>query len=340
MFWFKLKYKIHRLLNWEYWPAWTLYVPFSIYYLCLVVRARSFGFFSATNPSMKNGGMASALKSEIEALIPAEWHPKTAVFQPNHDFGENILEEFGISFPCIAKPDDGCRGTNVQKINNLKELQNYSRNINQDFLIQEYINLPFEVGIFYFRYPNENQGFITGMVEKKGITVVGNGKNSIGDLINFSYRYHKFYNELFLENEALKNTILKAGEKVQLSSIGNHARGSTFYDITHKKTAQLENTIDNISKRISGFYYGRFDIKYNTWNELEQGINFKIIELNGAMSEPTHMYDPSHSYFFALNELRRHWKIMYQISKQNKAMGHPYMSIPECYKMIYTIGWI
>jgi hypothetical protein len=31
--------------------------------------------------------------------------------------------------------------------------------------------------------------------------------------------------------------------------------------------------------------------------ELEQGINFSIVELNGAASEPTHIYDPKHSLF-------------------------------------------
>jgi hypothetical protein len=47
----------------------------------------------------------------------------------------------------------------------------------------------------------------------------------------------------------------------------------------------------------SGFYFGRLDVMYNTVEELEQGINFSIVELNGAASEPTHIYDPKHSLF-------------------------------------------
>jgi hypothetical protein len=40
---------------------------------------------------------------------------------------------------------------------------------------------------------------------------------------------------------------------------------------------------------------------YNV-EELEQGINFSIVELNGA--EPTHIYDPKHSLFFCMERTR------------------------------------
>ena len=35
------------------------------------------------------------------------------------------------------------------------------------------------------------------------------------------------------------------------------------------------------------------DVKFNSWEELYEGKNFMIIELNGSGSEPTHIYDPS-----------------------------------------------
>jgi hypothetical protein len=43
------------------------------------------------------------------------------------------------------------------------------------------------------------------------------------------------------------------------------------------------------------------------------------VELNGAKSEPTHIYDPEHSLLFAWKELARHITYMYQISKVNHA---------------------
>ena len=53
---------------------------------------------------------------------------------------------------------------------------------------------------------------------------------------------------------------------------------------------------------------------YNTLEELEQGKNFAVVELNGAASEPTHIYDPQHSIFFAWKELTRHIRYMFEIS--------------------------
>ena len=54
-----------------------------------------------------------------------------------------------------------------------------------------------------------------------------------------------------------------------------------------------------------------------------------IIELNGAGAEPTHIYDPEHSIFFAVKEIIRHWNIMARISKMNHDRGIPYPSFSE-----------
>ncbi|GAB3668670.1 hypothetical protein GCM10028791_43980 [Echinicola sediminis] len=58
-------------------------------------------------------------------------------------------------------------------------------------------------------------------------------------------------------------------------------------------------------------------LKYNSWNKFIGQGEFSIIELNGALSEPTHMYDPSHSYFFAVRELYKHHKRMLDIAIYN-----------------------
>ena len=104
--------------------------------------------------------------------------------------------------------------------------------------------------------------------------------------------------------------ILAAGEKFLMVPYGNHARGAKFVDISHSIDAELTNTIDRICSGVNGFYFGRLDIRYNTWEELKEGKNFSIIELNGAGSEPTHIYDPRHSIFFAWREIIRHWVIL------------------------------
>ena len=58
-----------------------------------------------------------------------------------------------------------------------------------------------------------------------------------------------------------------------------------------------------------------------------------MIEVNGAGSEPTHIYDPRHSLFFAWKEIVRHWYILWKISRRNHAKGYPYLDLKEGVKM-------
>ncbi len=127
--------------------------------------------------------------------------------------------------------------------------------------------------------------------------------------------------------------VLPAGEKLIVSPYGNHARGSLFLDHSHLIDAGLEAMIDGICKQIPEFYFGRLDIRYNTLEELKQGRNFAIIEVNGAGAEPTHIYDPKHSLFFAWKEIVRHWFILGRISRMNHQRGHPYLTWKEGVQM-------
>src|SRR5205085_10453305 len=104
-------------------------------------------------------------------------------------------------------------------------------------------------------------------------------------------------------------------------------------DFTDRADEDIISLTDNICKQVPEFYYGRIDLRYNTWEELKQGINYSIIELNGAGSEPTHMYDPKHSLFFAWKEIIRHWIILWRISRLNHQKGFSYMSFNGGAKM-------
>ena len=81
------------------------------------------------------------------------------------------------------------------------------------------------------------------------------------------------------------------------------------------------------------------DVRFNTWEELKEGKNFSIIELNVAGSEPTHMYDPKHSIFFAWKEIIRHWNILLKISMLNhKVKQIPYMTVYSGLQMFKENG--
>lgn len=51
--------------------------------------------------------------------------------------------------------------------------------------------------------------------------------------------------------------------------------------------------------------------------------------MNGSASEPTHIYDPKHSIWFAWKELGRHITYMYQIGKYHNKNGVAFLNYKE-----------
>jgi hypothetical protein len=326
-----------RLFNWEYWPFHVLYGPVYLYWLWLCIRARSFFFFNTSNPSIRNGGFLMESKWSIYKLMPEQYYPRTIFIgkdtNPYHVV--RMMENGSYTYPVIAKPDIGMKGLAVKKINNEHELIDYSILSPVNFLVQEYIPYDNEVGIFYYRYPNETKGHISGIVSKEFLQVKGDGTSTVKELLMNDKRYILQLPVLKATYGKQLNNVLAEDETFVLVPYGNHVRGAKFIDHSHLISEELAATIDAICRQVDGFYYGRLDIRYNSWEELIQGKNFSIIEINGAGSEPTHMYDPKHSIFFAWKEITRHWTILARISRMNyNKQRQPYMDWRSGIKML------
>ncbi len=318
---------LHKLTHWEYWPMEVLYVPVYFQWAYYALRCGSIFFFNACNPSIKNGGFINESKKKIYDLIPPQYYPKTELIRTGTAIEQVLgrLGSSGILFPLMAKPDIGLRGSAVQKIDNAEMLEKYHRKADFDYLIQDLIAYGNEAGIFFVRYPNQPTGKITGIVAKEFLIVTGDGTSTIEKLIKKEPRYEMQLKALRREYGLKLSEVPKAGGKVNLVPYGNHARGAKFIDASHRISPLLEQTINDICLQVPGFYFGRLDLMYNNWDELERGQNFSIVELNGAASEPTHIYDPKHSVFFAWKELTRHIRYMYEISIENHKNGAAFL---------------
>lgn len=270
-------------------------------------------------------------KKAIYNLIPQQYYPKTELIKEATALEEilKIIKKSNIKYPFIAKPDIGLRGSAVKKIHNSAELQSYNNKANFDYLVQDLIPFEKEVGIFYVRYPNAKKGRITGIVSKEFLVVAGDGVSTTEELIKQNPRYELQLKVLKQEYGKKLLEILPKGEKLNLVPYGNHARGAKFIDGSQWISPELTETINEMCLKIPGFYFGRLDVMYNNWEELERGENFLVVELNGAASEPTHIYDPTHSLFFAWGELVKHITYMYEISVMNHKKGIPYLSYKE-----------
>ena len=152
------------------------------------------------------------------------------------------------------------------------------------------------------------------------MTFTGDGKSTLRELIEQNLRafYRKDYLFQRFKNEL--NLVLQKDEKLLVEPIGNHSRGTTFLDGSSLKTSKLEKTIDQIAKKIDGFYYGRIDLKAKSLEDFQNG-NFVILEINGANSEATHIYDPSYNLLKAYKEVLKHLNYQYKIAIQNNKNG-------------------
>lgn len=320
-----------RLFHWEYWSFHIVYGILYPYYAWLCVKAGFKYFFSASNPTIANGGFLMEQKHEIHPLIPAHLYPAFFLVPVDTPIQEIIqqIQQHEFSYPLIAKPDIGMQGKAVKKINNQEALEHYAEVCTVDFLVQQLSPYKHELGIFYVRIPGMANGIITGIVAKEPMRVIGNGLSTLYQLIMEEPRYILQINALQQMHGVILQKILAKGEEMILAPYGNHARGSKFLDWSHKIDEKLTKNMNVVCKQINGFYFGRLDIMYNDWEDLMNGDQFHIIELNGAGSDPTHMYDPEHSIFFAWKEIVKHWKLLYLISKINHAKGNPYMSIKD-----------
>lgn len=291
------------------------------------MKAKSLFFFNAANPSIKNGGFIMESKKKIYDIIPPQYYPKTELVKEGTATTDmqQLIDNSGLKYPMIAKPDIGLRGAGVKKITRFEDLAHYNKNANFDYVVQDMIPYPNEVGIFYVRYPNQKTGKITGIVSKEFLIVEGDGRSTIEALLQQNPRFEMQLGPLQKEYGAKLSTVLASGEKLNLVPYGNHARGAKFIDGSHWINPKLEEMMNEVCVQIPGFYFGRLDIMYQSLADLEQGKNFAIVELNGAASEPTHIYDPKHSLFFAWKELLRHITYMYEISVINHKNGAPYL---------------
>ena len=265
-------------------------------------------------------------KKEMHDLLPPQLCPVFFNVKPSESFSlilENVKEK-NISFPLIVKPEVGGQGILFRKINNEEQLKNFHEHMPVEYFVQEFINYQVEVSLFYYRYPSELKGVITGFLQKIPLQVTGDGVHTLEELIMMNSKSGKRIDELRLKHAPHFDKVLKKGDKYMLSYAANHNRGARFIDLKNEIDERLLNILDAISHSGNDFFYGRYDIMCNSIEELKEGKNFVILEYNGCGAEPNHFYDTGYTLINAWQEILKHWKILYKISRYNYKNGVTY----------------
>jgi len=321
--------RIARWRHWEFWPAWVFYPPVAIYCLWLAVKYRGLTLPTASNPGIFSGGMVgeskNAILKELQATSP-EFTAEAELVVGNCAAArlrslDEIRVRLDLSFPFILKPDVGQRGVGVKLIRSREQAEDYLRRTSAALLVQRYAPGPYEVGVFYYRFPHETRGHIFAITKKIFPKLIGDGHHTITELVERDPRA-RFVADTYLKRFASRrDEVLAAGEELKLVEAGNHAQGCVFRDGMRFCTPELERRIDEISQRLNGFFIGRYDIRLSSEDDLRAGKNFQIIELNGAASEATSIYDSRNSIFTAYRTLFRQWKLVFAIGAANRELG-------------------
>jgi membrane protein DedA with SNARE-associated domain len=321
---------VRRWTQWEFWPAWLFYAPVGCFYAWLGLRHRSFTLATAANPGLPMGGLVG--ESKFDTLRVLQCACPDAVAEtwllapgtPDDRFVELhiIVESHAVTLPFILKPDVGQRGVGVKLIRSLAAARAYLEEVTAPVLLQRYAPGPGEVGVFYYRLPEESAGHIFAITEKIFPVIAGDGERTVAQLIAADPRAAIVAHTYLRRFAHLRETVLAPGTTLKLVEAGNHAQGCIFRDGRHLATPELLATLDRISQSVPGFFIGRYDIRYATDDDLRAGRGLAILELNGAGAEATSIYDARNTLLSAYRTLYRQWALVFRIGALNRARGH------------------
>ena len=312
-----------KLVNWETWHHHAKYIPLIPAWLWHCIKARSFWFFSASNPTLTFGGFEGEGKEEMYSQLPQDSYPKMVVIQPGTSNADllAIKERNGFNYPFAVKPDVGMMGFMFRRITNEEQLFLYHKSMPVTYLMQTMIDLPLEVSVFYYRMPGQPKGKVTGFSAKHAPFVIGDGVSNLETLIA-NYKDLKYLQAEMKERHREKiDLTLAKNESFVLSFASNRSQGGKIVTLSHEIDERLNARFDEISNHTKHFYYGRFDVKCLSVEDLKAGKNFAILEFNGAGAGIQHIYGNGLSLIEACKTILIHWRMMYEISTYNNRVN-------------------
>ena len=311
-----------RIRHWEFWPSWLIYSLLIPTFIRLTLRHRSFTVFTAANPGLDCGGLAVEPKLvSLTALRDSGNIPSYRAVETIEEL-DAFLAGDNLHYPMVLKPNEGEKGRGVGIVQSREEAEEYFAGVPEGVVIvaQDYVDGE-EFGVFYYRFPGEENGEIYAITEKKYLEVIGDGEHSIEELILLDDRAVCMAPFFLRQHRQHLWNVPEKGETVELARIGTHCRGALFLDGERFRTEALAAEMDRISRHFEGFFFGRYDVKVPKPEDLAQGKNITVLELNGVTSEATMMYDPKYPLWKGLSILRRQWALAYSIGVANRERG-------------------
>lgn len=320
-----LKESLYIITHWQTWHHHVKYIPLSPVWVWYCLRAGTPWFFTTSNPTLTFGGFEGEGKKEMYEQLPVGSYPTTTYIEPGTALNEVEKQIFsdGFQYPFIVKPDVGMMGFMFRKIDNREQLSMYHSVMPGLYLVQKLIDYPIEVAAFYYRMPNQKKGVISGLLVKTPAQIIGDGKKTIQALIlaNDAVSVVTKREELLSRHKERLQKVLERGEVFNLSLATNRSQGGTLVGIDHEIDERLQSFFDMLSHHNGQFFYGRYDIKCSSIEDLKAGKNYFILEFNGAGAGTQHIYANSYSLLKASRIILHHWKMLFRIAQYNQKKG-------------------
>jgi membrane protein DedA with SNARE-associated domain len=326
-------------------PNNILYIPVILRWFLLAIRYRSITLPTASNPMIETGGFMGESKSSVLNMVGEEQRVWVADFVTLHRNGEDtesdlkkaieLMSDKGLGFPIVAKPDIGWNGYGVNLVEDSDHLHKYIDSFpsNERIILQRPVHHDGEAGVFYVRIPGEEKGNLYSLTLRYFPYVIGDGKSTLTELIHNDPRTKMradFYlggksNHLGFGKEDLEH-VPQEGELIRLTFIGSLRVGGLYRDAGHLITPALTQRFDEIARSMPEFYYGRFDVRFESTDLLKEGKGFSIIEINGAGAEAIQAWDPNVPVFKLYSEFFKAQSLLFKVGALNRKRGFKPMS--------------
>lgn len=299
-------------------------MPMVIQWLWLGLRHGSLSLPSAADPSIAFGGLVGESKwTYFDQVDPAMrgWIAGTTAIVAGPTAVAKALTDMaalGLSFPVIAKPDIGWCGFGVRRIDDATALADYvgAFPAGETLLLQEYLDLPGEAGLFYVRWPGQARGRLLSLTVREPPHVLGDGVSTMRSLLARDWRLSG-RSALYAGLDHVPNS----GEVAMLSTVWSHRMGGRYRDLSSAITPALEEAIDAIASSMPDMHVARFDVRFASLSGLAAGREFRIIEINGAGSEAIEFFDDSVPFLAAYRGILAKQAMVFAIAAQNRRRG-------------------
>lgn len=312
-------------------PERLFYLLPALMWLGLSLRHGSVTLPTAANPSMEAGGLWGESKSQALDLFGPAGHRRLAPFarvecSPGTDRTAKALramEAAELRFPVVGKPDRGYQGWGVRVLRTPADLSDYLgvQPPGALVLLQALVDMPGEAAIFYVRQPDEARGRIISMAFVYPPHVIGDGRRSVAQLVQEDSILRPNA-DLYRDRHPESWNSVPARDAFHGLTNARSARlGAVYRDAASEITPQLEAAIDQISRELPDFHFGRFDIRFASPQALREGRGFRIVELNGAGAEMLHIWSGEGTLGGAYRALWRQYRLLFGIGAKMRRQG-------------------